>query len=247
MKMLPVQQSGYPRVDAGMVAALNAQFADATCEEVLGFSLEASNGWRVAVISSFGTESAVLLHMLSLIAPETDVLFIDTGKHFPETLQYRVDLIRRLGLRNVRDVRPSAALLADKDAKGMRWSYDPDLCCELRKVLPLREELAGFDATITGRKAFQAATRGGLPFFELDERRLKINPLARWKKQQIDAYFAQHGLPRHPLEGQGYLSVGCGPCTSKVLPGEDIRAGRWRNFNKTECGIHITGQFPSDD
>lgn len=229
------------------VAMLNARFHEAAAEEVVRFALQGDAG-RVAVVSSFGTESAVLLHLIAQINPATPILFIETEKHFPETLEYRDQLVNCLGLRDVRDVRPSADLVAEKDAKGIRWSYDPDFCCELRKVLPLREGLAGFDATITGRKAFQAETRDGLPFFEVDESRLKINPLARWKKPQIEAYFARQDLPRHPLEAQGYLSVGCAPCTSKVLPGEDIRAGRWRNINKTECGIHIpTKSLKRDD
>jgi phosphoadenosine phosphosulfate reductase len=230
-----------------MVARLNAQFVTAASQDVLAFVLKAAEAWRVAVVSSFGTESAVLLHMVSLIAPQTEILFIDTGKHFPETLEYRAKLAERLRLQNFRDIRPCKELLAEKDAKGMRWSYDPDFCCEVRKVRPLLKALEDFDATITGRKAFQAETRDGLSIFELDETRLKINPLASWKKPQIDAYFVEHNLPRHPLESQGYLSVGCAPCTSKVLPGENIRAGRWRDLDKTECGIHLAANAQNGD
>ena len=133
-------------------------------------------------------------------------------------------------------------MLAARDANQLRWSFDPDGCCEIRKVVPLAKGLADFDATITGRKAFQAATRNALPRFEIDTSdpagRLKVNPLADWTKADLDAYFAAHDLPAHPLVAQGYLSIGCAPCTSVVKPGEDPRAGRWRGWDKTECGIH---------
>ena len=152
----------------------------------------------------------------------------------------------RLGLTDLRVFRPDPRLLALRDATGMRWSYDPDGCCEIRKVEPLRRALAPFDAWISGRKGFQAGTRTALPRFEEDEGRLKINPLADWSKDQLDAYFAEHDLPRHPLEAQGYLSIGCAPCTSKVRPGEDPRAGRWRGWDKVECGIHVSS-LPGDD
>jgi phosphoadenosine phosphosulfate reductase len=166
------------------------------------------------------------------------VLFLDTGKHFPETLAYRDLLVARLGLTDFRNLRPDPELLAKRDATELRWSYDPDGCCEIRKVLPLETGLAGIDATITGRKAFQASTRAALPRFELDGDRLKINPLADWSKADLDAYFEVHALPAHPLVAQGYPSIGCAPCTSIVKPGEDPRAGRWRGWDKTECGIH---------
>ena len=148
---------------------------------------------------------------------------------------------------------PDADDLAKKDATELRWSYDPDGCCEIRKVKPLEKALADFDTSITGRKGFQAATRTGLPRFELDGTtgRLKFNPLANWTREDLDAYFAAHDLPRHPLEAQGYPSIGCSPCTSKVRPGEDPRSGRWRGWDKTECGIHDAvspiGEDPAND
>ena len=175
-----------------------------------------------------------------------------TGKHFPETLAYRDTLAAQLGL-NIVNLTPDADDLAAKDSTELRWSYDPDGCCEIRKVKPLEKAMAGFDASITGRKGFQSSTRQGLPRFELDGStgRLKFNPLANWTRADLDAYFEAHDLPRHPLEAEGYPSIGCSPCTSKVLPGEDPRSGRWRGWDKTECGIHEAvspiGDDPAND
>ena len=146
----------------------------------------------------------------------------------------------------MRNLTPDPEALAKKDESGLRWSYDPDGCCEIRKVEPLARALADFDATITGRKAFQAATRANLPRFEIDtsdaQGRLKINPLITWTPDDIATYIEEHDLPAHPLVAQGYPSIGCSPCTSKVAPGEDPRSGRWRGWDKTECGIHVPGQ-----
>ncbi len=170
------------------------------------------------------------------------MIFVNTQKIFGETLAYRDELAEKLGLLDLREYRPDPRILAEKDATSLRWSYDPDGCCDIRKVEPLRRALAPFDAWISGRKGFQTG-RGGLPRFELDEGRLKINPLADWDKDRISAHFTAAELPPHPLEAQGYPSIGCVPCTSKVQPGEDPRAGRWRGWDKNECGIHA----PADD
>jgi phosphoadenosine phosphosulfate reductase len=197
---------------------------------------------EVGLVSSFGAESAVLLHLVAQADAGTPVIFLDTGKHFPETLAYRDTLVAKLGLTNLIVVEPDPAALAAKDDTGLRWSWDPDGCCEIRKVEPLARALAGFDATITGRKGFQSKTRTGLPRFEIDRAdpagRLKINPLANWTKADLDAYAAEHDLPAHPLVAEGYPSIGCSPCTSRVAPGEDPRSGRWKGWDKTECGIH---------
>ncbi len=226
--------------------ALNSRFTGASTQELLGSVLREGLVGRVAVVSSFGAESAVLLHLVASIAPATPVLFLDTRRHFPETLAYRDLLIERLGLTGVLNLTPDAAVLEARDASNLRWSYDPDGCCEIRKVVPLAGALAHFDASITGRKGFQSDTRAGLPRFEIDHAdtagRLKVNPLADWNSDDIAAYFATHDLPAHPLVAQGYPSIGCSPCTSKVAPGEDPRAGRWRGWDKTECGIHVPGQ-----
>jgi phosphoadenosine phosphosulfate reductase len=198
------------------------------------------------VVSSFGAESAVLLHLVSRIDPNIPVLFLETGKHFPETLAYRDALVARLGLTNLVNLTPDAAEIAKKDENGLRWSWDPDGCCEIRKVKPLAKALAQFDASFSGRKSFQAATRSSLPRFEIDTTdtagRLKINPLIDWAPERLADYVAQHDLPLHPLVAEGYPSIGCMPCTSKVAPGEDPRSGRWKGWDKTECGIHVPGQ-----
>jgi len=231
------------RFTAEHAVRLNQRFRGNDTEEMLAAVLGERLAGRVAVVSSFGAESAVLLDLVARVDPSVPVLFLDTGKHFPETLAYRDALVERLGLNDVRVLVPDAAELAARDETGLRWSYDPDGCCEIRKVKPLAAALAGFDATITGRKGFQSTTRTGLPRFELDTSdaagRLKINPLADWAKDRLDAWFAERDLPRHPLEANGYPSIGCAPCTSKVLPGEDARAGRWRGWEKVECGIHL--------
>lgn len=193
---------------------------------------------RIAVVSSFGAESAVLLHLVATIDPTTPVLFVDTGRHFPETLEYRDRLAAHLGLGGVRSVGPTAQEVARLDADLSRATWDPDGCCAFRKTAPLQRALAGYDAWISGRKRFQASTRFDLPVFEADDSHLKVNPLASWSAEDIATYVARHRLPAHPLAARGYLSIGCAPCTSIVKAGEDSRAGRWRGFEKTECGIH---------
>ncbi len=218
--------------------ALNARFAGVDTLAMLKAVFAEGLAGNVAVVSSFGTESAVLLHLVAQADPSVPVIFVDTLKMFAETLHYRDLLVKRLGLRDSRSVTPIAEVLAAKDETGLRWSYDPDGCCEIRKVEPMARAKQGLDAWISGRKAFQSSTRQNLPRFEVEDGRLKINPLGDWTKTDLEAHFAAHDLPRHPLEAQGYLSIGCEPCTSKVLPGEDPRAGRWRGWDKVECGIH---------
>lgn len=218
--------------------ALNARYEGVGTQAMLRDLFAEKALGEVAVVSSFGTESAVLLHLIAQADPSVPVIFVDTLKMFPETLDYRETLVSTLGLTDSRVVTPNAEVLAAKDDKGLRWSFDPDGCCEIRKVEPLARAKKGLDAWISGRKAFQSVTRQNLPRFEIEDGRLKINPLGDWTKTDLEAYFEEHDLPRHPLEAQGYLSIGCEPCTSKVLPGEDPRAGRWRGWDKVECGIH---------
>ena len=221
---------------------LNNMFRGTETLDMLRSVLRDSLAGDVAVVSSFGSESAALLHLVATIDPATPVIFLETHKHFAETLTYRDDLVERLGLTNLMIVEPDAEVLTKKDDNNLRWSWDPDGCCEIRKVIPLAKALARFDASITGRKGFQSATRTGLPRFEIDhadtQGRLKINPLANWSKDDIEAYMVLHDLPRHPLVAEGYPSIGCAPCTTKVVPGEDPRSGRWKGWDKVECGIH---------
>ncbi len=222
---------------------MQMRFEGVSAQEMLRELLVGELRGRIASVSSFGAESAILLHMVAQVDVDVPVIFTNTQKMFGETLAYRDELSEKLGLTDLRVFRPDPRLLAIKDKTGLRWSYDPDGCCDLRKVEPLRRALAPFDAWISGRKGFQSGTRTALPRFEEDEGRLKINPLADWDKAKLDAYFAEHELPRHPLEAQGYLSIGCAPCTTKVAPGEDPRAGRWRSFDKVECGIHAPTDY----
>jgi phosphoadenosine phosphosulfate reductase len=227
-----------PRYTDGDAVRLNNMFRGRDTVEMLTVLLRENMLGDAAVVSSFGAESAVLLHLIANIDPSIPVLFLDTGKHFPETVTYREELQAMLGLRDLRILTPDPALLRERDESGLRWSYDPDGCCEMRKVLPLKAALAGFDAQFTGRKAFQSSTRRALPRFEIEDDRLKVNPLADWDKAKIDAYATEHALPAHPMVKQGYPSIGCSPCTTKVAPGEDPRSGRWKGWDKVECGIH---------
>jgi len=225
--------------------ALNRTFAGQSAEAVLKASIGTLFAGRLAVVSSFGTESAVLLHLVASIDPTIPVLFVDTDKLFGETLRYRKSLVQRLKLTDARILTPDPSRLAALDPKGGLWARDTDLCCRIRKVEPLAlalagtPDIAGFDAWISGRKRFQSATRFNIPLFEAEGERIKVNPLADWGPKELQAYADLHELPPHPLIAQGYPSIGCMPCTDPVAPGEDARAGRWRGQDKTECGIHV--------
>ena len=233
---IPERIDTAPAFTAADVARLTAKYAGVDTQAMLADLLAGELKGRVAAVSSFGAESAVLLAMVAKVDRDVPVIFVNTQKIFGETLAYRDTLAEQLGFTDLRVFRPDPYLLAQKDATSLRWSYDPDGCCDLRKVEPLRRALAPFDAWLSGRKG--TGSRAGLPRFEIDEGRLKINPLADWSKPRLDAYFEAEKLPRHPLEAQGYPSIGCVPCTSQVQPGEDPRSGRWRGWDKTECGIH---------
>jgi phosphoadenosine phosphosulfate reductase len=220
--------------------ALNLAHEGLEAQAVLREAIEHDFAGSVALVSSFGAESAVLLHMVAEIDPATPVLFLETGMLFPETLAYQQDLAERLGLTDVRLIRPDPAELAVEDPAGGRHIYDVDGCCDLRKVRPLERALAPFDAWITGRKRRQSDTRANLRFYEEDaEGRIKINPLADWDAARIRAHMLAHGLPLHPMVSKGYPSIGCAPCTSPVAAGADPRSGRWSGLDKTECGIHL--------
>ena len=238
-----------PRFTETDAIRLNNLFRGTDTQEMLRSVIRDGLAGDLAVVSSFGAESAVLLHLIAEVDPSVPVLFLETGKHFPETVAYRDELIGFLGMTNLQIIEPDADVIAKKDENGLRWSWDPDGCCEIRKVEPLAKALLHFDASLTGRKGFQSKTRAGLPRFEIDhsdaQGRLKINPLASWDKATLESYFAEHGLPAHPLVAQGYPSIGCAPCTSKVAPGEDPRSGRWKGWDKTECGIHSPTDTPT--
>lgn len=208
--------------------------------DVLYRTLVEKEHGEVAVVSSFGAESAALLHLVAEANPAAPIVFIDTRMLFAETLDYRDTLVRRLGLTDVRSVAPTTAAVHKTDPFGRLHLADADACCDFRKTRVLDAALEGFDGWITGRKRFQAATRHAVGLYEpAANGKMKINPLAHWSPEDIEAHFDAFDLPQHPLVEHGYLSIGCAACTSPVKPGEDARAGRWRGSDKTECGIHF--------
>ncbi len=195
---------------------------------------------KPALVSSFGSESAVLLHLLSRVAPGAPVLFIDTLMLFEETLQYQVELTEQLGLSGVQRIMPDLYEAKKHDPYGRMHLTDTDSCCSLRKIKPLEDSLRQYDTWVSGRKRFQGETRAQLSVQEKDDwGRVKFNPLADWTAEDIKAYFERHDLPHNPLLSRGYKSIGCSPCTTPVAEGEDPRSGRWRGEDKTECGIHF--------
>lgn len=223
------------------VATLNARYRHHGATAVLEGALNDPEAGRIAMVSSFGAESVALLHLVAMVDRRVPVLFIDTRLLFAETLAYQQEVAERLRLENVQVLRTDEETLQKRDPYGALRMGDTDACCALRKTLPLEQALAGYDGWITGRKRYQSGTRAALEFFELEEAtgRIKVNPLAHWGPEDVRAYMDENRLPRHPLVAQGYPSIGCAPCTSKVAPGEDPRAGRWRGQQKEECGIHF--------
>ena len=221
--------------------ALNVRFAGQTAQTILREAVASAEFGAIALVSSFGAESVVLLHMVSRIERSLPILFLDTQMLFPETIAYQQAVVRQLSLTDVR-VHTPGPRSRSQDPSGKLHRDDPDACCTLRKTSVLQDALAGFDAWITGRKRFQGGQRRALERFEMDAEsgRLKINPLAHWSVADIQGYIADHRLPRHPLVARGYGSIGCAPCTSPISIGEDQRAGRWRGEEKSECGIHIS-------
>ena len=226
--------------DLGALAErLNRETEGKDAAEILRAALNPALGLRVGAISSFGAESAALLSLVAREKSDIPVVFLETGQHFLQTLSYRTQLTRALGLTDVRLVTPDAEEKATLDARDDLWKTDADACCDLRKVRPLARATTGFNALITGRKRFQAVTRNDLKPFEVLDGVLRINPLADWDADDVEAWLADHDLPRHPLVEQGYRSIGCWPCTRSVDDGEDARAGRWSGMDKVECGIHL--------
>jgi phosphoadenosine phosphosulfate reductase len=217
---------------------LDLALRHASPADVIATALQTVGRERLAVVSSFGTESAALLKVVADVDPAIPVVFLDTGWLFEETLAYRDTLIATLGLRDVRSIKPLEATLSREDPDRELWFSDPDACCRIRKVEPLARALAPFSAWINGRKRFQGGLRADIAVVEEDGSRLKFNPFANVSREAIEAIYRLADLPPHPLTASGYLSVGCMPCSSRTSPDEDARAGRWRGRAKTECGIH---------
>ena len=218
---------------------LNRETEGKDAGEILKAALDPALCLSVGAISSFGAESAVLLDIIAGERKDVPVVFLETGQHFLQTLSYRTQLTKGLGLTDVRLITPDANEKATLDARDDLWRTDADACCDLRKVRPLARATGGFNALITGRKRYQAKTRARLKPFEVLDGVLRINPLANWDADDVEAWLEDRDLPRHPLVEQGYLSIGCWPCTRAVQQGEDARAGRWSGMDKVECGIHL--------
>jgi phosphoadenosine phosphosulfate reductase len=226
--------------DLSPAQALDRELRAASPAEIIEAALKTVGRDKLALVSSFGTESAALLKVMADVDPAIPVVFLDTGWLFEETLAYRDTLVAKLGLRDVRSIKPLEGTLSREDPERELWFSDPDACCRIRKVEPLARALAPFSAWINGRKRFQGGVRAELAVVEDDGVKLKFNPFANVAREEIEAIYRRANLPQHPLVASGYLSVGCMPCSSRTAPGEDARAGRWRGLAKTECGIHTT-------
>jgi phosphoadenosine phosphosulfate reductase len=224
---------------AAYAADLDLRFRGMTAQKILSTAIRELFPGRIALVSSFGAEAAVALQLVAEIDPSVPVIFLDTGKHFDATLTYRDILSQRFGLTDPRSIEPDAAEIAAEDPNGDLWSRNPDRCCALRKVRPLERALKGFDAWITGRKRYHGGERSALALAEASGGQIKINPLASWSSADIQAAFKRYRLPEHPLFDEGYVSIGCAPCTRPILAGENARDGRWAGTDKRECGIHL--------
>jgi phosphoadenosine phosphosulfate reductase len=239
MSALAHRVSSQPTAASPTAAAeLDRALRDASPSDIIAAALRAVGRDKLALVSSFGTESAALLKVMADVDPAIPVVFLDTGWLFEETLAYRDTLITALGLTDMRSIKPLDETLSREDPERDLWFSDPDACCRIRKVEPLARALKPFDAWINGRKRFQGGVRAAIPVVEQDGVRLKFNPFANVSREEIEAIYRTANLPPHPLVASGFLSVGCMPCTSGTAAGEDSRAGRWRGRGKTECGIH---------
>ena len=226
-------------MDSGQIEKLNADFESKTSEEIVHWAGTQFEG-SLAMSTSFGAESAVLLHLATQIIPRIPVLFTNTGFHFKETLEHRDLLVKRLGL-NLRELKPEIPTDEFLAKNGKLYERDPDACCAVNKIAPFDQGLKDYRGWITGIRRNQADTRKAAAFVEnYRDRLVKVNPLLNWTSKGLWDYAKKHGLPYHPLWEKGYFSIGCSPecCTRPVKPGEDARAGRWAGQNKVECGIH---------
>ncbi|NJQ06734.1 phosphoadenylyl-sulfate reductase [Streptomyces lonarensis] len=213
------------------------ELEDASALEILGWAAETFQE-QFCVTSSM--EDAVVAHLAARVRPGVDVVFLDTGYHFPETLGTRDAVAAVMDVNVITLAPPRTVAEQDAELGPALHDRDPDRCCALRKVEPLRRGLAGYRAWATGLRRDESPTRAGTPVVGWDERRgkVKIAPIARWTQRDVDAYVAEHGVLTNPLLDDGYASVGCAPCTRRVAAGEDARAGRWAGRGKTECGLH---------
>ena len=221
------------------LARLNGELREASAQTILRASIVREWPETLTYVSSFGAESAVMLALIADVDPDLPIVFLETGMHFPQTLDYKEEITECLGLTNVREITPNETERKVLDPKNNLWKTDTDACCALRKVRPLEPALEGFKAWVTGRKRFHGGARLNLPVFEHANGRFKVNPLASWTQEDVDRFFIYRGLPKHPLVAQGYPSIGCWPCTKPAADPSDIRSGRWAGQGKTECGLHV--------
>jgi len=193
---------------------------------------------RLAITSSFQTQSVALLHLIAQNIPDIPVLFLDTGFHFPETLEFRDQLQQQLGL-NIINVKPAIGHEGFRNSYGNLYLTDPDLCCHINKTAPLNKQLMEYDGWITGVRADQTKQRAAMTLFNKEENgKVKICPILDWTRRDVWTYIDEHSLPEHPLFKKGFMSIGCAPCTRPTLDPNDERSGRWADSCKTECGIH---------
>ncbi len=221
------------------LARLNGELREASAQTILRVAMVREWPEQLTYVSSFGAESVAMLSLIAEVDPSLPVVFLDTGMHFPQTLDYRDEVIDRLGLTGVRSIPPNETERKVLDPDNKLWQSEPDACCALRKVRPLEPALEGFSAWITGRKRFHGGERMKLPVFEFANGRYKVNPMAGWTADDVDLFMKQRNLPRHPLVDQGYPSIGCWPCTRPASDPLDPRSGRWAGQDKTECGLHL--------
>ncbi len=221
--------------------AVNAQLESQKPQTIVDWAVR-TFGNKLGMTSSFGPESGALLHMVSRANPKVPVLFLETGYHFPETLEYKRKLADFLGLENIVDLKADT-LRREKlvaDYQGVPYEKNPELCCQINKVEPLDSSLKGFDAWMSGIRRRQTDFRKSIRIVEAYEGGLyKISPLANFTSRDVWWYLKEHQIPQHPLYEKGYLSIGCWPCTRPVQDGDDERSGRWAGKSKTECGIHL--------
>jgi len=233
---------------------LQQKYGSLDASKLLSVMIEEVFAGKIALISSFGADAALLLALVAEVDANTPVFFLETGKHFPETLEYVETIKNHLNLQNLIYLKPDEEMLKNADAAADLWSRNPNRCCWIRKVEPLDRAVKkfGIEALITGRKRYQTSDRSDIKTIELDDKNIfRINPLADWSKERQKEEFSARNLPAHPLVSQGFLSIGCKPCTRAISEGEDERAGRWAHTakdggQKTECGLHISGLWFQD-
>lgn len=218
--------------DTRELAALNTRFENAPAEHIVAWADE-TFGNRLVTLCAMTSDTA-LVDLLARVAPGASVVFLETGHHFAQTHEQVSTVTERYADR-ISFTTATAGL-----APGVLWQSDPTACCNARKVAPMEAALAGHAAWITGVRRADSPVRALTPIVEIDRRGMvKINPIATWTDADLETYLAMHDVPRHPLLDAGYPSIGCEPCTRRVAPGEDIRAGRWSGTGKTECGLHV--------